>query len=113
MYIEDYSFGRMVIEGQSYSSDLLICDDKIKANWWREEGHNLSLADLRWVLKQNPDVLIIGNGKSGVMTVPQDLQQQLKSEVDLIVEKTAQAVKTFNQQQENNLTVAAGFHLTC
>ncbi|MBM7555284.1 Mth938-like domain-containing protein [Halanaerobacter jeridensis] len=113
MEIKNYSFGEMVIDNQKYSSDLLICDEEIKADWWREEGHSLCRNDLTWVLKQKPDLLIIGTGKSGVMTVPQNLRQDLTDDLELIVEKTNQAVKTFNEQQKNNLKVAAGFHLTC
>lgn len=113
MKIETYSFGEMVVDGERYTSDLLLCGGVIKSDWWRKEGHSLCREDLAWVLNQNPDLLIIGTGKSGVMTVPQTLKESLESELDLIVEQTAQAVKTFNQHQRQDLKVAAGFHLTC
>lgn len=113
MNIENYSFGQLVIDGQNYTSDLLICGENIKSNWWRETGHNLCRDDLAWVLKQNPDLLIIGTGKSGVMNVSQNLQQELKQDLELVVEKTGEAVKIFNQRQKTDLKVAAGFHLTC
>lgn len=113
MKIESYSFGEMIIDGEHYSSDLLICGEEIKPNWWRNEGHSLCRADLSWVLNKNPELLIIGTGKSEVMTVPHSLEQELESDLDLIIERTGQAVQTFNQQSRNDLKVAAGFHLSC
>jgi len=41
--IEHYSFGRIVIDGKEYTKDLIIYPDKIRANWWRKEGHKLRL----------------------------------------------------------------------
>ena len=113
MQLKDYSFGELNINGKLYTSDLLICSDKIKANWWRNEGHSLCREDLTWVLEQNPDLLIIGTGKSGFMTAPQDLEDKLKKELDVIMSKTETAVEIFNQQQNNDLKVAAALHLTC
>ncbi|MFO7818847.1 MAG: MTH938/NDUFAF3 family protein [Halanaerobacter sp.] len=113
MKIESYSFGELIIDGEHYSSDLLICGEEIKSNWWRKEGHSLCRADLGWILKQNPELLIIGTGKSGVMTVPHSLEQELESNLDLIIERTGQAVQTFNQMSKKDLKLAAGFHLTC
>ncbi|MGM0501279.1 MAG: Mth938-like domain-containing protein [Bacillota bacterium] len=113
MKIEDYSFGEVVIDGQHYSSDLLICGERIKSDWWRVEGHSLCREDLIWVLEQQPDLLIIGTGKSGRMSVPRRLKKDLRQELDLLVYKTEKAVKEFNQRQEQGIKVAAGFHLTC
>jgi len=33
--IESYSFGQMVIDGQEYTSDLIIFPDRINSSWWR------------------------------------------------------------------------------
>jgi len=36
--IDGYSFGRIVVEGKEYTSDLIIYPDHIQGDWWREEG---------------------------------------------------------------------------
>ena len=41
--IESYRFGKIVINGKSYSSDVIIIGDHVKANWWRREGHRLHI----------------------------------------------------------------------
>ena len=45
MKIDSYSFGRIVINGKTYTSDVIIFPDKVDASWWRKEGHLLQLAD--------------------------------------------------------------------
>ena len=46
MNIEDYRFGRVVIDGRAYTSDVIVFPDRVKDNWWRNEGHELCPADL-------------------------------------------------------------------
>ncbi len=113
MKIENYEFGKIVIDGKKYTSDLLIFENEIKSNWWRKEGHFLHLEDLNWVLNKKPNLIIIGTGNSGVMKVPQNLIEKLnKRGIKVIDQKTQKAVKTFNEKR-NEKNIAAGFHLTC
>ncbi len=82
MKIEHYSFGKIVIDGKTYTSDLIIYPDRIDPSWWRKEGHLLQIDDLSDVLKENPDLIIIGTGYSGVMRVSEDVIKFLKSKKD-------------------------------
>jgi hypothetical protein len=68
MMIDSYDFGRITINGRSYDQDLIIFPDKIKAGWWRKEGHRLQMEDLDDVLESEPEVLIVGTGYYGEMT---------------------------------------------
>jgi hypothetical protein len=79
MKIEHYSFGKITVDGQTYTSDLIIYPDRVDASWWRKEGHNLQPEDLKDVLNAKPDVLIIGTGFFGVMRVPKETTDYLKS----------------------------------
>jgi hypothetical protein len=45
--IENYSFGQMLINGKKYNSDLIIFKDYIYDSWWRKEGHNLCIDDIK------------------------------------------------------------------
>jgi len=54
MMIEHYSFGKITIDGQTYTSDLIIYPGKIDTSWWRKEGHNLQVEDLKDVLIDSP-----------------------------------------------------------
>jgi len=113
MKIDSYSFGIMVIDGQSYDSDLIIYPEKVEASWWRKAGHRVELEDLTAVLTASPEVLIIGTGYMGLMSVPEELKKELmKKNIELYVENSRRAVEIFNLIQAKKKTIAA-FHLTC
>ena len=111
--IDSYTFGRIVIDGKTYSSDVIIFKDSVKANWWRAEGHSLCIDDLKEVFKKKPDMLIIGIGKMGVMDVPQEIFDYIKKQgIEIIVCKTDEACERFNEMIKEYNVVAA-LHLTC
>ncbi|MDI6699119.1 MAG: MTH938/NDUFAF3 family protein [Candidatus Saccharicenans sp.] len=113
MIIENYSFGRMVIGGKSYTADLIIIGDEIFPNWWRREGHSLCLEDLGPVLAARPEVLVIGTGAYGAMDVPYETERFLEERgIEVIWKPTAEAVEIFNRLTGRK-KAAAAFHLTC
>jgi hypothetical protein len=113
MMIESYNFGRITIDGKRYSADLLVFPNKIKTDWLRKEGHRLQIVDLKEVLDAKPEVLVVGTGYSGFMSVPPETISYIESEgIELIVQKTTEACKTFNSLIESRTFVAA-LHLTC
>ncbi len=111
--IDSYSFGLMQVKGQTYTSDLIIFPERIDAAWWRRAGHQLSLDDMKDVLPEKPEVLVIGTGFMGLMKVDDEVKLRMESEkIMLIVEKTKKAVKTFNTVCRTKKTIGV-FHLTC
>jgi len=71
--IESYTFGNIKINGKSYTSDVIIYEDRVDGNWWRKEGHSLHPEDLKEMVKEKPEVIIIGTGAYGVMKIPKKL----------------------------------------
>lgn len=111
--IEDYSFGRMVIDGKAYTSDVIIFPDRVISSWWRESGHFLSLKDIEVVLEQRPEVLVVGTGSTGLMQVSSEVVKEIrKMGIEVIIQKTSSACRTFNQLAGKKFVVGA-FHLTC
>jgi hypothetical protein len=111
--IGSYEFGRITIDGKSYNRDLIILPDGVEAEWWRKEGHCLHIADLRKVLDEKPEVLVVGTGYYGEMTVPDETRKYVESEgIELVIKKTSEACKIFNHLIESRDVVAA-LHLTC
>lgn len=114
MHIEVYSYGKMVIDGKTYTKDLIIFPQKIKPDWWRKEGHSLAVEDLEEVIHHKPEVLVVGKGDSGFMQVPQETKSALKGKgIEVITSDTHKAVKIFNIQAAQNKNVVGAFHLTC
>jgi hypothetical protein len=113
MKIEHYSFGNIIIDGKTYTSDVIIYPGRVDSSWWRKEGHYLQVGDLSDVIKAKPEVLIIGTGYSGVMVVPKETISPLESKgIEVHVERTGKAVELFNKIQRDKIVIAA-LHLTC
>ncbi len=111
--IDSYEFGRIVINGKRYSNDLILFSDKVKDSWWRKEGHRVHIEDLKEVLKVKPEVLVVGTGYSGLMTIPLVTRKYVESEgIEIIAQKTKEACETFNRLAKSRNVVAA-LHLTC
>jgi hypothetical protein len=113
MKVEHYSFGRIIIDGHTYTSDVIIYQDKVDPAWWRKAGHSLHIDDLKDVINLKPEILIIGTGQSGVMVVPEETLSYLKGHnIEVHVERTGKAVELFNKIRKDKKTFAA-LHLTC
>jgi len=111
--IDSYDFGRIVINGKHYNSDLIVFPDKVRDGWWRKEGHSLHVKDIDEAVRDKPEVLIVGTGYSGLMKVPAETREYIKSKgIELIAQRTAEACKTFNRLVDSKKVVAA-LHLTC
>ena len=111
--IDSYDFGRIVINGERYNSDLIVFSDKVRDGWWRKEVHRLHVEDLKDVLEFKPEVLVVGTGYSGLMRIPLETRRYVESEgIELIAQKTAKACETFNRLVKSRKVVAA-LHLTC
>jgi hypothetical protein len=111
--IEEYRFGRIVIDGQVYVKDVIILPDRIHPNWWRADGHRLAYEDLLSALDEPLDVLVIGTGTNGRMQVPEGVQQKIESGgMRTIALPTDEACETYNRLRMSEKAGAA-LHLTC
>ena len=112
--IEHYSFGNMVINGNRYDSDLILFENTVKDNWWRNAGHELCVADIKEAIEEfNPTVVVVGNGKFGLMKILKETESFLQAcHVRLIAHKTDQAFKNYNELIDTEKVLGL-FHLTC
>lgn len=115
MHIDAYTFGSMVIDGTSYTSDLIIYPDRVEPDWWRQQGHFLSGDDIAFALKTaKPDHIVVGTGKFGMMKIDRDLIGQLSaSRITLHAAATKRAVEIYNRLAREKKNVLGTFHLTC
>jgi len=112
--IDSYAFGRMVIGGRPYTSDLLIFPDgRIASSWWRLSGHRLQSADIMELIASGAEVIVAGTGASGFMRPAGELQELLASrDIVFIAEPSGRAYRTYNLLDAAK-KVGACFHLTC
>lgn len=113
--IDSYSFGKIVVNGKKYKNDIILYKNEIiKEVWWRKEGHELSILDIKDEIdKFSPEIIVIGCGKFGVLKVLTETKDYLKKKnIKLVAEKTSKACEIFNKLSVNHKIVGA-FHLTC
>lgn len=111
--VESYRFGQMVVDGEEHTNDLILLPDRVISNWWRDQGHRLSVVDLEEVFDAQPEVLVVGTGANGVMRVPEETREAVRQAgIELEIAKTGQAWKRYNDLQQER-AAAGAFHLTC
>lgn len=114
MKVTSYDFGKIDIDGITYTSDVIITPEAIEASWWRKEGHRLQLDDLTSVLAASPDIVIIGTGFYGRMAVPLETLKALHARgIKTHVSRTGEAIEALNRLQQEAARVIAALHLTC
>lgn len=110
MHIDAYRFGEIIVDGTTYTSDVIVYPDEVQSNWRRERGHHLQPDDLTDVIAAAPRHLVIGTGASGRMTVSEETKQLLRRhDISFEVLPTDEACRAFNQRS----SAVAALHLTC
>ena len=111
--IEDYQFGKITVDGVSYTKDLIILPARIISGWWRKEGHVLHVEDLEEVLNAKPQVLVIGQGAHSRMKIAPEVEHTLQAAgIEWVALPTDAAVQEFNRRAAEQ-EAAAALHLTC
>ena len=113
--ITSYSFGRIEVDNQGFTKDLIILHDgSIHHPWWRKSGHRLTLADLGPVLNQPPKILVVGTGSPGLMKPDTTLVSELSEKgIAVRIMPTKKAVVAYNALLAKGELVTACLHLTC
>ncbi len=111
--IEEYRFGHLVVDGETYDGDVIILPEKVLGGWWRQKSHSLCADDLKAVFQSMPDVLVVGQGTSSKMKVPAETGDLLREAgIELVAQPTDEACQTYNALRQKRRTAAA-LHLTC
>ncbi|MFQ5826221.1 MAG: Mth938-like domain-containing protein [Dehalococcoidia bacterium] len=110
--IESYRFGEIMIDGHKYTSDIIISPQGPQP-WWRQEGHQVQVADVDDIISSQPEVVVLGTGSYGQVQVSPHVQAHLEARgIQLIAEATDRACQSYNRLCGQRRVVAA-LHLTC
>jgi hypothetical protein len=113
MKIDSFSFGNISVGGTIYAGDVIIYPERVQTPWFREEEHRPQVSEFADIVKAAPEILIIGTGYAGVMSVADQVRNYLTSKgIDVRVEKTKAAVELYNSLLGKERVVAA-LHITC
>ncbi len=113
MVIDGHRFGVIVIEGESYTEDVIVFSDRVVPDWRRKEEHVLALGDLEAALEPKPEVLIVGTGTQELLAISRAVVAHTQKEgIELLAFDTRTACRTFNELVDSRRVVAA-LHVTC
>ncbi len=119
--IEEYQFGSITINGKTYDYDVEVRWTDEVLEWRRKESHLIDINDIKRAIGQSPNTIIIGTGEIGIAKITKEAQEFMKEkQINLIIDQTEQAIKTFNIINEESVGEEGGqekaiglFHLTC
>jgi len=110
--LEHYSFGRLIVDGQEQTRDVIVLPGRVVNDWWRLDGHSLALEDLDDVAGELPELLILGTGAHAQLRPDPAVLEELErrgTRVECL--PTEQAVRRYGELDERR--TAAALHLTC
>ena len=110
--LEGYRFGRVLVDGEEHTRDVIVLPGRTVAGWWRHDGHALVRQDLDEVWNELPAHLVVGTGHDGRMRADPEALDALRARgIEVQVAPTAEAVRLFDQLDPAE--AAAALHLTC
>ena len=112
-------FGGVKINGQDYRQVLVVGEeieerDEKELNKLYGTTHRIGPWEVEKLLSNKPEVIIIGNGQSGVLEVTSEVREKIEtSGVELRILLTPQAIAEFNKLYQESKRVNALIHTTC
>ncbi len=122
--IEEVAWGKFKIFGQEHykhnngtrmgvGKDICLIGDRLHA-WEERKGHLLNNEMVCCVAEADVDTVIIGNGFYGALQVPASVRQYLQGKgKKVMVEKTPEACRLFNELFNKGEKIALLAHGTC
>ena len=116
MAVTQYSFGKMVVDGTEYTSDIVISSGRIIKSWsFDTASHIIEPDDVVNRVTADISTIIIGTGyhsAASFSTPAMALFDEMREKgIEVFVLSTAAAVRRFNESAKSGLLVF--FHLNC
>ena|GEM_PF-475202 len=111
--IDRFEFGTIVIDGQSYESDMIIFPDGAVEQWQHKDEHILRPRDVDKIVKAEPEAVIIGLGTVGNLKMrPKTEKSFQEAGIEVMTYRTSKAVETYKELRGQR-RLAAVMHVHC
>ncbi|AEH23734.1 Mth938-like domain-containing protein [Pyrococcus yayanosii] len=111
-------FGRITIDGRTFEHDIVVypsgrIDRRRKEISKRKHGtsHRLDPEELKEYLKEDFDVLLVGTGIYGMLSLLPEAKELVKNR-EVIEKPTPEALELFEELRKEKRVLAI-FHVTC
>jgi hypothetical protein len=118
-HIESTKFGEVIVDGTKYHQVLVIGDtvkerDTEKLKELYDTTHIIGDWEIQELLKENPQIVIVGTGQNGAMEVDENFSNEMnKKGIEVIIAKTPEAIETYNEKAKGKKRINALIHTTC
>ncbi len=118
-HIDSTQFGEVIIDGVKYHEVLIIGDtvkkrDTEKLKELFDTTHIIGDWEVQELLKENPQIVIVGTGQNGAMEVDENFSNEMNKEgIEVIIAETPKAILIYNDQVKLGKRVNALIHTTC
>jgi hypothetical protein len=119
MLINSTKFGEVIIDGITYHQVLIIGDkveerDTEKLKELFDTSHKIGDWEIEALLKENPQIVIVANGRDGAMEVDENFSNEIqKKGIEVIIAKTPEAIEIYNEKVKKGKRVNSLIHTTC
>ncbi len=123
--IQEFTWGKFIINGKEHAKrsdgsiigagkDIRVIDGKV-TSWKERNGHTLEKNMITGIFEKNIKILIIGNGVYGALKCPENVRKYIRGNGidELIIKKTPEACKIYNQMYHSGKKCALLTHGTC
>ncbi|NJF24466.1 Mth938-like domain-containing protein [Thermococcus sp. Bubb.Bath] len=118
MRLEYPAFGRILVDGKEYEHDIVVYPSG-KVERRKKEiskgkhgtSHKPDPEELRKYLREDFDVLIVGTGMYGELSLLPESKKLVEGK-EVVELPTGEAVRLFNELQRENRVLGI-FHVTC
>ena len=111
MRISSYHFGKMTVDGETRSRDVIVHPGRAEGPWWRREGILFARTISRPSGGRAPTCSSSAPGSTGAWWCREAVAYARARGVEVRSAPTAEAVDLFNRLEPG--TVVGAFHLTC
>ena len=116
MAITHYSFGKIVVDGTEYTSDIVISPGRNISSWsFDTTSHMIEAGDIEKLVNRDVQTVIIGigyNSAASFSTSALEFFDRLRAKgIEVFQLSTSKAVKRFNDSPKKGLL--AFLHLNC
>ncbi len=107
-----YSFGKMVVDGKTFNSEVQILPNGTVKRWSPDDRHYILPSDIEEIVNTDIEVLIIGIGAHGACSVADETIEYLNANSIIVhILNTHKASELYNKSPKDH--TGAVFHLDC
>lgn len=106
--IDSYQNGIIIINGESYSSSVIVTPDKVISEWGPDNHNDLASQHIIQITSLNPEIIIIGTGQHTIQLDHVLLIPMLDAGIGYEIMDTGAACRCYNLLMGEGRKVATG-----